>query len=101
ARYYGVGEGELSRALESAMQLPEYRPPVRAVRQAADAGVWIELLPEAADSTDWLVIRSDGSPRGRLRLPANVEVRNASGDAVWAAATDDLDVPWLVRLQLE
>lgn len=101
ARYLGVSEGDLSREVRPAIELPDFRPPVRAVRQTADGAVWIEQDSGPADSTEYIVVQPDGTARGRVRLPPRMEVRNASGDVAWAVATDDLDVPWLVKLVVE
>jgi hypothetical protein len=97
-RVYGVSDAELAAALRSGIDLPAHRPPVRSVEVGRDGGLWIELSGESSDTTAWLLLDPDLTPRGRLLLPARMEPRHVDGSAVWAVEPDELDVPWMVRL---
>ena len=100
-RMYGVSDAELTAAMRSGVDLPAYRPPVRSIEVDRDGGLWIELSGESADSTAWVLLNPDLTPRGRLLLPARMEPRHVDGAAVWAVEPDELDVPWLVRLTVQ
>ncbi len=97
----GVTEGQMESALREAIQLPEFRPPVRVVHAGSDGTVWLQLNIAATDVAEWVLIGADGSPRGRLRLPSRMQIHHSALPTVWAVELDDLDVPWLVRLNVK
>jgi len=99
-RLYGVSEAQLDAAMESGLELPDHRPPLRSGRTGVDGSLWIELNGESADSAVWVVLGEDLAPRGRMVLPLRTQPRVMNGPTVWAVETDELDVPWLVRLRV-
>lgn len=96
----GVGEDELTDALRAGIHLPPYRPPLRSARVGREGGVWIQLTGPSPDSADWVVLDPDLTPRGRVRLPVAMSPEASDGPIVWVVETDELDVPWLVRLRV-
>ena len=87
--------------LRAAMDFPEWRLPLDFPRLGADEGVWMRWTDQGSPETrTWLVLDPQGDPRGRLELPAGHDVRWSRGDTIWAVDTDDLGVPWLVRLRV-
>ena len=97
----GATERELESALRSAIQLPTHRPPVRTVRAGADGSVWLQLNAPDDDAADWTVVASNGQPRGRVRLPARMQIHHSALPTVWVVELDEFDVPWLVRLSVD
>lgn len=100
ARSRGVSEGELERTLRSAVQLPDFRPPLRTVHAGADGSVWIQLNTVAADTASWVVIGADGRVQGTVSLPSGVQIHHSDLPAAWAVELDEYGVPWLLRLKL-
>ena len=97
----GVTERQMESALRDAIQLPEFRPPIRVVHAGSDGTLWLQLNTATTDVAEWVVIGADGSPRGRLSLPARMQIHHSALPTVWSVELDDLDVPWLVRLRVE
>lgn len=92
---------EVAARLRAAMDFPEFATPLNYSRPGEDDSVWMRLHgDDGAGNAVWVIMEGDGRFRGRLALPPRVEPRWMSGDTVWAAATDDLDIPWLVRYRL-
>jgi hypothetical protein len=101
AGYRGVSEEDMVDAMNSGMDLPDYRPPIRSARHGRDGSLWVSLNGASADSTEWVILEPDGTPRGRITLPARLTPRTIAGDTIWAVELDEFDVPWLVRLRVE
>jgi len=51
--------------------------------------------------TTYELFSADGALRGRFTLPRGATVHAVRGDDVWGTVTDDDDVPYLVRWQLQ
>lgn len=90
----------LERAVRDNVVLPPFEPPVATQRVSQDGGIWLRRTGEYRATHRWLVLDTEGRPRGEVELPANVTVRWSRGDVLWASVPDDLDVPWLVRYRL-
>lgn len=92
---------EVAAQLRAEMDFPEFATPLNYSLVGGDESVWMRLHgDDGAGNAVWVIMDGDGRFRGRLALPPRVEPRWMSGDTVWAAATDDLDIPWLVRYRL-
>lgn len=96
----GLPEDQLRRELRAAVDIPPFRPPVRRLHRGIDGSMLIELNTTELDSASWLVLDPDGSARGRVTLPADVEPEHLDGSVIWAVDPDELEVPWLVRLRM-
>jgi hypothetical protein len=101
AAMLGLTEGQMQSALREAIDLPESRPPIRIVYAGGDGTVWVQLNTPPADVAEWVLIGADGSPQGRLKLPARMRIYHSELPTIWAVDLDDVDVPWLVRLRVE
>lgn len=97
----GTTDAALRKALASGLDLPDHRPPLRTTLVGRDGSVWIELNGESSDSTAWVLLAPDLTPRGELLLPARTRPRHINGYSVWAVELDEMDVPWLVRLRVQ
>lgn len=79
--------------------LPPFYPPVDAVVVARDGTTWLGREAVVGDSTQrWEVFDTAGRPVAALDLPAGLTVYDAADDAVWGVVTDELDVPYVVRV---
>ncbi len=96
----GIREQAIAAAVESAVDLPEFRPPLRTTRVGSDGTIWIELNTASTDEAHWILIGPDGTPRGRLTLPIRMSLYHSDGSDLWAVDPDEYDVPWLVRLRI-
>ena len=91
----------LEQAVRDHAELPAFLPPVASARTSEDGGIWLRRTSAYHPTHRWLLLDSEGTPRGHLELPANVTISWSSGEVFWAAVPDDLDVPWLVRYRIE
>lgn len=96
-----VDRDRVAQTLRSSVEVPEYHVPVSAAHRAEDGSLWLRRERTAAPAHEWLLLDPDGTLRGRTELPAGAMVRSADGDVLWAAVSDELGVPWLVRYRLE
>lgn len=90
--------------LRAEMDFPDRRRLVDDLWTARDGGVWIRYTRPEGDPeapSRYLVLQSDGRPRGRVELPPGSRPLWARDDTFWAVETDDFDVPWLVRYGIE
>jgi hypothetical protein len=92
--------GRIAVQIRAAMQWPEFRQPFGFAWLAQDGALWLSRRTAPGEPAAWLVLEPDGTTRGSVELPASARVLWASGDVVWAAVPDELDVPWLVRYRL-
>jgi hypothetical protein len=80
-----------------------YTPPftshVASMVPGRNGSIWLRTTARA-DSAEWIVLDADGAPRLRLVLPNDVTVMEADDEHVWGSATDDLEVPYLVRYRI-
>lgn len=95
---FGVSDDAFDAAMASGLQLPAYLPPFRSIHVAADSGIWLELEGVSAESSEWLVLDPELTPRGRAALPARMTPQYINGPTLWMVELDDFDVPWLVLL---
>jgi hypothetical protein len=100
ATVYGVTEAEMQAALRAAITLPEYRAPIRTIHGGSDGTLWLQSNTSSSDANDWIAIDRDGDPIGGLRLPRRMTIADSAYPIVWAIETDELDVPWLVKLTI-
>ncbi len=95
---FGFNERAFQSAMASGLDLPEHRPPVRSAERGRAGEIWIELNEARADSTAWLLLDPDLTPRGRVVLPSSMSPKHIAGSTAWVIDTDEFDVPWLVRV---
>lgn len=93
------GGGSFLRARRIAHEhvvIPENYPPVTNVLVAQDGSAWLRL----SHTHDWVVLGADGSRKGRVRIPPDLELLLPSEAHVWGVWRDPLDVPYLVRYRI-
>lgn len=93
---------QVTRALRTAMDFPDFQLPVVSTWLAQDETLWLRLTGGAdGEPVGWVLIDAAGEPRGRLELPPLVRPLWARGDTVWVVEPGEFDVPWVVRYRLE
>ena len=88
-------------SLRDAMKFPEFKNPIEYPWLAQDESIWLRVSNESVTTASWLLLDAEGRPRGLLELPANLRVRWSHGDTIWAVEPDELEVPWVVRFQIQ
>jgi hypothetical protein len=86
-------------AVNDALYLPEWIPPVRTILAGVDGFVWLEQVTGLTGGR-WLALVRFGTPRFELKLPATLTLQQASQTHIWATMTDELDVPFIVCLKI-
>jgi len=96
------------RWVEASLDDDLVRPLVTGLMPTSDGRVWLQLAGEPSfegiavhyRSQLWLVLGSDLATIRWVRLPDGVRLLDARGDIAWGTVTDELDVPYLVKLDL-
>ena len=95
-----VDTSEFRRAVQEAMPLREYLPPVSLAVVRRDGSIWMRREDVSPDSWRWTVLSADGTARGTFALPRRATVHWTDGERIWVVELDDFDVPWVVRYRL-
>jgi hypothetical protein len=69
--------------------------PVQAAILANNGDVWL-----AGAGRSWMIVRPDRGLIATVESPLGVTIRTVYGDSVWATATDQNDVPIVIRMEL-
>jgi hypothetical protein len=80
---------------------PAAAPPIRDVHAGADGSIWLQTLSVARENQQWLLIRPGGERVGMVTLPSRFTILAARADSVWGMLLDELDVPYLVRFDVQ
>jgi hypothetical protein len=103
ARTSRAPPGPMGKAMrEQAARRVPYHAGITALRQLENGQIWVREAPaEAGDSVGWVVFTSEGTPVGRLRLPADVRILAAtdSGLVVIPATGNRPPVPTWATLK--
>jgi hypothetical protein len=91
--------GSLQDLAAAGLDLPRYYPPARRVVLGVDESVWIEQTIGLGTGS-WLVLDSAGRPSFQVQTPRGFKVHEATTSALWGITTDELDVPYMVKLRL-
>ncbi len=65
-----------------------------------DGTIWVRREETFGETARWQVFNGDGKRIAELEMPATARVLLASGDRVWLAVRDSLEIPHLVRYRL-
>lgn len=93
-------EARYREAYLESLDAPPHLPPVTDLEVNTDGAIWLRREERHADTIGWWVLASDGEPLAELEIPASIRVLAVDGDEIWGVETDELDVPYLVRLGL-
>jgi hypothetical protein len=91
--------GSIETLVSRGLDLPRHFPPARQVVLGLDDSVWIEQGPGLRGGT-WLVLDSTGRPSHRVQTPPGFVLHEASAQLLWGVVTDELDVPYMVKLRI-
>lgn len=83
-----------------AVYTPLFRPPVTAVVLTRDGRIWLRREFGYDLHAEWDVLDSRLIPVARVRLPAEVEVFEATVNTVWGGGIDPDGVPYVIRFGL-
>jgi hypothetical protein len=78
-----------------------YDAPISQLVAGRDGTIWLRREDLGLQQVDWLVLDDSGEPIAVFQTPASLRILQAERDRVWAEETDDLDVPYLVRYQVQ
>lgn len=84
-------------------RVPATKPPLYGLSLDDRGRLWVRLTDPAIDSTVYDVFDRDGRHAETVRLPFRVDAfvpPVVRGETVWAVATDELDVQYVVRARL-
>jgi hypothetical protein len=71
-------------------------------RFAEDGSLWLQWSrAPGAPTIRWSVLNPDGVPAATLELPSNLRLLDVSNGRLWAVETDELGVPYVVRLAVQ
>jgi hypothetical protein len=70
------------------MRMPEAYPSFERMLLGRDNTLWIELYSQTGER-EWMVLGSNGSPIGRVRLPRNVAIKVASRERIWGVIENE------------
>ena len=84
-------------------RIPEMQASVRGIFTSAEGDVWVQT-PAPRGDVVYDVLAPDGSYLGTT-VPTRLNLLYwlspvVRGDALWAVVTDDLDVPYVIRLKI-
>jgi hypothetical protein len=85
--------------VERGLDLPPTYPPVRKLVLGIDGTIWLERFGEGRGGS-WLVLNASGEPVFQVQLSPGFDLQQATARSVWGTERDDLDVAYLVRLDL-
>lgn len=85
--------------VRAALFAPAFEPPITASFVAADGALWLRR-EDRQPQIEWTVIAPNGDLAAIVTVPRNVRLHAASGEIVWGAELDDVDVPLVVRFRL-
>lgn len=97
-------EREARSLVNDALGTLDFRSPVERIIAASDGTIWIKT-PDDNETVDdqtsvWLVLSPQLDPLRWVSIDADLTLLNASGDRAWAVVRDELDVSYLVELDV-
>jgi hypothetical protein len=104
AESIGTRPGITAAAAESMLRdvvvLPPHMPPVTKLVPASDGTTWLRREDMRQATVEWQVLDREFNEIARATLPSDLEVFRITGDRILGRVTDDLDVPFVVILEV-
>jgi hypothetical protein len=85
----------------STLHIPRFRTPVAEMVVARDKGVWLRMNQPDSILSTWYFLDAEGKPQGYVSLPRGFSALQGDRRTLWGLATDQLDVPYLVKYTLQ
>jgi hypothetical protein len=93
---------EAARAVEQALYLPSFHPPVSALAVNRNGELWLRReASDPAGAVGWEIYSPRGELRARVSTPPGLNILRISGTRLWGAQKGDFDVPVVVRYRVE
>ncbi len=86
--------------VRDALALPEHYAPIRALLIGGDGTVWLQRAV-SPDSGPWVSLSADGEPRFEVETPPYFQLGTVVNEAMWGTMLDEMDVPYIVKLELD
>jgi hypothetical protein len=86
--------------LRDVVVLPPHMPPVTKLVPASDGTTWLRREDMRQATVEWQVLDREFNEIARATLPSDLEVFRITGDRILGRVTDDLDVPFVVILEV-
>lgn len=99
-RWRDRGRPEVAEAFEEQVTIPPVYPPVESALVGRDGTLWIRLR-DTDEGRPYLALDTEGEPIGTAFLPRSAEVLAADRSHLWTVERDEVDVPSVVRYQVE
>lgn len=93
--------GEVRSWARDALYTPDNLPSVEAVIVGMDGAVWLQLTDDREGPLEWFGLAPDGATLGAVEVPRAFRLLAATADRWWGSLTDELDVPYIVRYDLD
>lgn len=87
--------------IRARMDWPEFQSPVRSTELTTTGELWLLREDEGGATERWTILDANDLPRGELEVPRDLPIRLIRGDTIWTVETDELEIPWVVRYQVE
>jgi len=101
ARGPGLNPAQLEAALMEVLYQPDVYPPVERVMVGYEGHVWLEMKTMEDRPSGWLVLDEQGRTVARASgAPDGTELLDHRGGQAVGVMTDELDVPYLVRFEI-
>jgi len=88
------------RTIVEGVPWPRYFPAFSAVLVGADGYVWVKRHMSRAGAIRWDVFDPELMPAGIAYVPASLDVKLVSSNAVYGVELDEFDVPWIVQYDI-
>lgn len=97
----GASRNDLVGQLRRGIIIPRHLPPITAALIAQNGDVWLRRENVPGATVRWNVLSGQGDVLALFSLPKRVRPIHIDATHVYAAETDDLDVPYLVRYRID
>ena len=88
-------------AVMEGLLLYDYFEPISDFFVTRDERVWLrDAAPADGYEALWVVLGPDGEPEFRVPAPTGVTFEAALGELVWGTGLTELDIPYIVQLEL-
>jgi hypothetical protein len=95
----GLQPRDVAAAMDRALYVPGFMPPITDVVAGRDGSVWIRREQPGATAT-WHVLDARGLIEANVRMPGDLQLAEARRTNVWGVTYDSLEVPYVHRYRV-